>query len=92
MIRFLISKGADPNASAETLLVPLPSGGGDVSHDTPLCWAVVNGQTESVRALLENGADPKAGRVWEKESYIQAATRLNHPEIVKLLHKHGAKD
>ena len=92
MIRFLISNGADPNASTDALLMPLPSGGGTVAHDTPLCLAVVNGQEESVRALLANGADPNVGRVCEKESYVQAATRLNYPEIVKLLRKHGAKE
>jgi hypothetical protein len=46
LVRALIAKGADPNASD-------PKGG------TALHWAVAGGDFEVVRLLLEAGADPK---------------------------------
>jgi ankyrin repeat-rich membrane spanning protein len=79
MIRFLISKGADPNAKVPNL------------YSTPLSWALMNGQTEAASALLDNGADPNTSGMFGEESYLHAAERLNHPEIAALLRKHGAK-
>lgn len=58
---------------------------------TPLGAAVLNGDKEMVRLLIENGADVNC-----KDdggcSPLTIAEQMNYPGIARLLLKNGAKD
>jgi hypothetical protein len=79
-VRKLIELGADPNLKAK------PSG------NSPLVWAISRNNTDSVRVLLELGADVNIEN-------IDGYTPLNYAcnegsestEIVMILLKHGAR-
>jgi ankyrin repeat protein len=67
-VRALLARGADP----------------DLANDrgqTPLAGAVFKKEREVVKALLEAGADPYAGR----PSAIETARMFGDPEIIDLL-------
>jgi len=55
---------------------------------TPLHWAAVHGDAESVELLLSHGADPNARtRIDEYETPLEAAEQAGKREIVELLRK-----
>ncbi|GBM98995.1 Ankyrin-3 [Araneus ventricosus] len=76
--KFLLSKGADPNAK---------SGGVNV----PLHMAAVKGYSEMVKILLKEGADCSITDAHGTSS-IEFAIRLKHPDIVKILLSHSKVD
>ena len=61
------------------------------NEGTPLYGATRRGNLEVVNFLLDHGADPNKARTDTGETPIQAATRLNHPEIVKLMSLFGTR-
>ena len=77
MIRYLLSKGADPNIKA---------------HDDldPLMAAVENGDKETVLLLIENGADVRTKTNLTTPVYI--ASEKGHEEIKRLLIEKGAPE
>lgn len=76
IVRFLLEKGANPNA--ETNL-----------GYTPLHYAVTSGSFEVVRLLLEKKADPNA-RGWQGWRPLHRAAANGETEIALLLVKAGA--
>lgn len=56
----------------------------------PLVEAAYDGDTEQVRALLEQGSDPN-GRTFKGRCALNAAAVKGHTEIVELLLEHGAE-
>jgi len=79
VIRFLISKGANPNAKNKWNMGPLG-------------WAVCQGKTEAVKALLELGADPNTPGFTDGRSCLNCAQTSKNADIVKLLREHGARE
>ena len=60
------------------------------SNSEALLNAVANGQTDAVKALLENGANPNIFSSKDKDSPLLMAVRSNNREIFDLLVSHGA--
>lgn len=60
------------------------------TNDTPLIWASEKGSTESVKKLLDAGADPTKLE-YDGWSALHWAARNGHPGVAKLLLKHGAR-
>ena len=60
------------------------------SYNTPLCRVVEAGDLDSVRFLLDHGADVEA-RGSYKLSLLQLAAAMSSPEVVELLLQRGAK-
>jgi hypothetical protein len=74
IVRYMLSVGADPNAV-------------DKFGETPLMFAVSNGKLETVKLLLESGANPLARNCFG----ISALTYARHqPECLKELVRAGA--
>jgi ankyrin repeat protein len=62
----------------------------DAQGNTPLAWAILAGQRESVRALLEEGANPNlANHVGM--SPLMLAAQVGNAEVVELLLAGGAR-
>ncbi|AMV22933.1 Ankyrin repeats (3 copies) [Gemmata sp. SH-PL17] len=76
IVRFLLKKGANPNAKMD-------------QGYTPLHYAVSSGSSEVVRLLLENKADPNA-RGWQGWRPLHRAAANGQTEIALLLVKAGA--
>jgi ankyrin repeat protein len=57
---------------------------------TPLLWAVLGGDIEAVRLLLESGADPNARPNPEDSPLWSAEDDFGFTEIAKLLRSFGA--
>ncbi|XP_014679106.1 PREDICTED: putative ankyrin repeat protein RF_0381 [Priapulus caudatus] len=77
IMRLLLEAGADPNV-AETK-----------SGDTPLMWAVTEGEEAVVRMLLSHGADANAADSYGQTSLYHAAC-FGRLDIVRLLLEAGA--
>ena len=84
----LLTQGADINRVS---LTTQPDERG-VYEDTTtyLLEATLRGHTETVRFLLENGADPNFAGKFAGQTALLAAARCGHVEIVDLLLLHGA--
>lgn len=83
IVRILLDKGADVNVSTETGV-------------TALHVAVNRGNTETVKLLVENGANtnfkcPSTHGGWEGWTPFHVACRNGNPRIVGLLLAHGAQ-
>jgi len=57
---------------------------------THLIEAALRGQVETVRFLLENGADPNIAGKFADQTALLAAARHGYAEVVDLLLEHGA--
>jgi ankyrin repeat protein len=68
----LLAAGANPNIQ-------------DVNGMTPLMWAAGVGKPETVKMLLEKGADAKATDKLTGESALMRALRTGKPETVKII-------
>jgi ankyrin repeat protein len=79
MVRFLVSKGANPNAK-------------DKWGVEPLGWAVSGDKTEVVRVLLELGANPNTLASTDGQSCLSIAEKRKNSEIAELLRAHGARE
>lgn len=76
-VRVLVEAGADVRGCHNTTLV------------TPLHWAVVNGDVDSVMVLLLAGADASATDA-NGSTPLHAAVKGGHVEIARALLQHGA--
>ncbi|XP_043922216.1 transient receptor potential cation channel subfamily A member 1-like [Protopterus annectens] len=63
----------------------------DLNGNTPLHWAVEKNQVESVKMLLDNGADPNILNRYQL-SPLHGAVQMFHNEIVKVLAGHKGID
>jgi ankyrin repeat protein len=79
----LLAARADPNAS-----VPAHTPSGEV-QTTALCVAAAYGYVETVRLLLEAGADPSLARS-DGATPLRQAAGLGHVDVVRLLLARGA--
>lgn len=77
ILQLLLEHGADPNYET------------DAYFYTALMYASREGNTEAAKALVDAGAHVNAEDDFE-ESVLLRAVEGNHPEMVKLLLKHGA--
>jgi ankyrin repeat protein len=77
---------ADINASVSLRRLP-PY---DKRRITPLLWAIKLGDAEMAALLLERGADPNLIPTPRMGTPLHHAVHYNQPEIIRLLHKHGA--
>ncbi len=75
MVRALLAAGANPNGTAKY---------GVSNENTPLIMATLSGAVESVRILLQNGADPLVINSYGNDALFYAE-RDNHKEIAKIL-------
>ena len=71
MVKFLLDKGANPNAF-------------DNTRDTPLMLAAKSGQIDIVRLLLARGANPTL-KDRNNRTALMHARQQNHPEVAALL-------
>ena len=76
-VRRLLAAGTDPNAWSE-------------GNYMPLYHAVMQGQTESAKLLLEHGADPNLKAGPSQDPVLFTAINAGHGELAKLLVEHGA--
>jgi ankyrin repeat protein len=76
IVEYLLSKGADPDATYD---------GGD----TPLCSAVCSGDLATVRALLAAGADVNLRRGYDNGTPLGVAEWLGKSEIATVLRQAG---
>jgi len=76
-VELLVSSGANVNTC-------------DKDGYTALSWMVNNGNTKTVRFLLENGANPDV-RGLKNMTLMENAVKMGHREIVTLLEKYSAK-
>ena len=77
IIRYLLDKGADVNATNKT-------------GQCPLLFAVAHGRTEAGKALIEKGAD--VNQMDQAGNFpLFAAARLGDPELISLLADKGAR-
>jgi hypothetical protein len=60
------------------------------THGTPLTWGAEMGSIESVRKLLEAGADPNRVEI-DGWSPLHWAVRNGHLQVARLLLEHGAR-
>jgi len=88
VVRDLLKKGADPNAT------DIPKNPFSLSlliqESTPLIEACKNGHIEIVSLLLENGADPQKTTDFTDNTPIIFACKNNYQDIVLLLLERGA--
>ena len=75
VVKLLLEKGADVNAT-------------DSTSQTPLSWAAQNGHEAAVKPLLEKGADVNATNKGERTPLQEASIR-GQVEVVKLLSSSG---
>ncbi|KAI3893439.1 hypothetical protein MKX03_020283, partial [Papaver bracteatum] len=75
MVRYLLEKGANPDASNDT-------------NRTPLHQAAKSGDTRIINLLLSRGV--RVDVVSSSGNALQFAAALGHPDAVKLLLDHGA--
>jgi len=59
--------------------------------ETALYWAATSGNLATVRFLIKLGSDIDA-RAKNGLTPLGVALKHNHPEVVRLLKKHGAKE
>jgi uncharacterized protein len=75
ILRYLLDRNASPNGGAV---------GGEYRYPTPLAMAIMKGNTDAARLLLERGADPRikgpAG-----EDALGFARKFNRPELMPAL-------
>ncbi len=94
VVRLLIERGADVNTQPPPGFA-LPRFGrppkfpADAKGVTPLVLAAAGGNAETVRLLLDHGADPHAKALGSVTPLAAAAWR-NEPEMIKLLLAKGA--
>ncbi|KAL8831739.1 MAG: hypothetical protein Q9170_005169 [Blastenia crenularia] len=81
LINLFIDHGADPNGIG-------PSGLGGY-YGTPLNAAVIMGEVELMKTLLERGADPSIRGNKEEWTSLQLAGLYNKPEAFNLLLEHN---
>lgn len=77
IVSLLIEKGADVNWVGD-------------EDCTPLLYAIMAKRPNTVKLLLEAGADANASRGITKRAPLIIAIEKNQPEIVRLLLEHGA--
>src|SRR5258708_21119200 len=77
MIDKLLKSGADPNERG-------------LQGETPLMLASRNGNTESIRVLLDHKVDVNAKEKLRGTTALMWAVEQAHPAAVKLLIAHGA--
>lgn len=81
VVRLLLDSGADPNQFSPP---------GCHVHSTPLHQAALNGHTETVKVLLENGAQTDIpDKIWNGAAAGWAA-HGNHPELAELIRLHNS--
>ncbi len=85
LMRILVDAGADPNGAFTR---PAYDGRGPVSM-TPLQAAVVNRQTEAVRAILEMGTSPDETYGYTNTPIVFVAINQGDKSIVELFLDHG---
>jgi ankyrin repeat protein len=84
----LLTEGADINLVIPTVQ---PDERGIYEDTTTyLIEAAIRGHVETVRFLLNKGADPNVASSFAGETALLAAARLGYTEIVDLLLEHGA--
>jgi ankyrin repeat protein len=97
-VKLLLGKGADGNARAGSGYGRILFGASSLAFNrenrpavgpTPLMMAAVGGDLETVRVLLDHGADARAKSPFGYSTLHLAADRGN-PELVRLLLEHGA--
>ncbi|MBQ72830.1 MAG: hypothetical protein CMJ67_07975 [Planctomycetaceae bacterium] len=71
-VSYLIEKGADVNFV-------------DANGMTPLIWAASIGETGSVQALLEKGANVDVIEIHQQENALMRAARVGSPETLEVL-------
>jgi ankyrin repeat protein len=87
-----LEHGASIDAIAILLKYGASVDGWDLDHDaTPLLMAVFRGQRETMRILLEAGADPNV-RGSEGDSPLRWCVEQGDREMVELLLHHGAAE
>lgn len=88
----LWAAGLSPNA--DTLDYLIKSGGNvnliDSNGMTPLIWAAGIGQPDSVKILIDNGADLEVAEIHQKETALMRAARIGKPETLSYLVDAGA--
>ncbi|MCH5283511.1 MAG: ankyrin repeat domain-containing protein [Treponema sp.] len=87
ILEFLISKGANVSAMCSD-----PAD--NIKYVTPLMFATISGDVDSVRALIKNGADvnAKAFRGLDSVTALGCAKYCGFTEIETHLRKSGARD
>lgn len=75
VVKFLLEKGVDVDAR-------------DQKGRTPLICSVINGHAETVKLLLDSGANIES--TFEGNTVLMEAVMQNHEEIVIVLISHGA--
>lgn len=59
-------------------------------HDTAMTWAAAQGHIETLRFLLEQGANPNGPDYPEMSRAIWTAVSYHRPKVIRLLAEHGA--
>jgi ankyrin repeat protein len=73
----LLKAGADPNTATQ-------------EGETPLMTASRSGSVETVKMLLDHGADLKAQEAWRGQTPLMWAAAESHPGVISLLIQRGA--
>lgn len=77
MVKKLLQAGANPNIVSST-------------GESPLMAAAQAGNADSVRSLLEHGADVNAKEKLRGQTALMWAVSQQHPDVVRVLLEHGA--
>jgi uncharacterized protein len=77
MVKKLLQAGANPNIVSS-------------NGESPLMAAARAGNAESVKALLEHGADVNAKEKLRGQTALMWAVSQQHPDVVRVLLEHGA--
>ena len=86
IVEFLLARGADVNALARRADVNAPPEGGW----TALLGAIHEGNSETIRILVDNGADVNIKGPYGGTALVMAARGKGDSELVKLLVEKGA--